>query len=46
LVVGAGRNIQIQITSSSDSGKVIQNERVTVDGGTTLTISQANPWAT
>ena len=45
-VVGTGRNIQLMITSSSDSGAVSTGHRVTLDGGTTLTIAPANPWRT
>lgn len=40
-----GRNVQVMITSSTDIGKVF-NTRVTVDGGSTLTIGNKNPFAT
>ncbi len=42
---GAGRNVQVMITSATDIGKVFP-ARVTVDGGATLTIGQTNPYAT
>ena len=41
-----GRNVQVMITSSTDSGKVMMNTRISNDGGSTLTLSQPNPYAT
>jgi hypothetical protein len=42
---GTGRNVQVMITSSTDVGRVMPN-RITVDGGATLTLSQPNPYIT
>ena len=42
---GTGRNIQLMITSSTDAGKWFP-VRISDDGGTTLTTSIANPFAT
>ena len=45
VAVGTGRNIQLMITSSTDAGKWFP-VRVSADGGTTLTTTIANPFAT
>ncbi len=42
---GTGRNIQLMITSSTDAGKWFP-VRIAADGGSTLTTSIANPFAT
>ncbi len=42
-----GRNVQVTMTSSTSIGKTMFNVRVTADNGSgTLTIAQANPFAT
>ena len=42
---GQGRNVQVMITSSTDDTKVMNN-RILTDGGTTLDLWNANPFAT
>lgn len=40
-----GRNVRLMITSSTDAGKVLP-VRIAADGGSTLTLAKANPFAT
>ena len=44
-VTGTNRNVTVAITSSTHVGQSFTT-RVTDDGGTTLTIADANPFAT
>jgi hypothetical protein len=48
VAIPIGKNIQYQITSSTDSGKTMMLSRVTAsaDAGATLTTYPVNPWAT
>lgn len=44
-VVGAGRNVSVTITEAgANIGKTFRS-RVTADGGTSLTLAEANPFA-
>ena len=47
VAIPVGKNISLQITSSTDSGKTLW-ARVTAsaDSGATLTLYPVNPWAT